>query len=64
MDDKNYSDPTQDVMHARQACPTCKNDDVDKLIWDDPDDVYGYVTCLTCSTRYRPSDPSDVQHPN
>jgi formate dehydrogenase maturation protein FdhE len=35
-------------------CPTCGNDDVDTLIWDDPDGGAEFVRCAVCGTRYSP----------
>ena len=33
-------------------CPTCGEDDMDALVWDD--DAEG-VTCTTCGTHYVPN---------
>jgi ribosomal protein S27E len=35
-------------------CPTCGNDDIDTLVWDDPRGGADFVTCLVCGTRYDP----------
>jgi Zn ribbon nucleic-acid-binding protein len=43
-----------DDNHAFAACPTCGNDDIDTLVWDDPDGGADFVTCLTCGTPYNP----------
>ena len=39
---------------AFAACPTCGNDDIDTLVWDDPDGGTDFVACLVCGTRYNP----------
>jgi hypothetical protein len=54
---KNYDNPSGKTMHALQPCPTCKNDDCDKLMWDDAQNIEGFVTCMMCSTRYAPNHP-------
>jgi hypothetical protein len=41
------------LNQAPMPCPTCGNDDVDTLTWDDPE-VGDFVTCLACGTRYSP----------
>lgn len=46
-----------DYVHAHLGCPVCHEDDVDKLIWDDPDDIDGAVTWWTCGARYYPNHP-------
>lgn len=62
---KNFDDPTQEKMYANHPCPHCKEDDVDNLIWDDPENIDGAVTCITCGTRYHPHHPEIVpQKPN
>ena len=33
-------------------CPTCRNDDLDTLVWDDPEAGADNVICLVCGTRY------------
>jgi len=33
-------------------CPTCGNDDLDKLVFDDPAGGADLVVCLVCGTRY------------
>ena len=43
-----------DMNKASVPCPTCSNDDVDTLVWDDPDDLAAFVTCFLCETRYNP----------
>ena len=43
-----------DDNRACTPCPTCGNDDIDKLVWDDPDGGADFVTCLVCGTRYNP----------
>ena len=50
-------------MKASVSCPECGNDDVDTLVWDDPDDVDDFVTCWLCGTRYKPST-GEVQPPS
>jgi ribosomal protein S27E len=43
-----------DMNKAAVPCPTCGNDDIDTLIWDDPADLAAFVTCVLCGTRYNP----------
>jgi hypothetical protein len=43
-----------DDNRACAPCPTCGNDNVDTLVWDDPDGGADFVTCLVCGTRYNP----------
>lgn len=59
---KNYDDPTKEEMHIppKNACPVCKNDNADTVIWDDPETdegLDGPATCLNCGTRYHPNHP-------
>jgi formate dehydrogenase maturation protein FdhE len=35
-------------------CPTCGNDDVDTLVWDDEEGGADFVRCTVCGTRYDP----------
>lgn len=35
-------------------CPTCGNEDVDTLVWDEPAEFTAFVTCILCGTRYSP----------
>jgi|HubBroStandDraft_4_1064222.scaffolds.fasta_scaffold1096828_1 hypothetical protein len=44
-----------DDNRASAPCPTCGNDDIDTLVWDDPDSWNGFVMCLACGTRYNPT---------
>jgi hypothetical protein len=34
--------------------PTCGDDDIDSLVWDDPDGWNGFLLCLACGTLYNP----------
>ncbi len=43
-----------DENRAFVPCPTCGNDDIDTLVWDDPDGGIDFVVCLECGTRYHP----------
>jgi hypothetical protein len=43
-----------DMNKASVPCPTCSNDDIDTLIWDDPAELTEFVTCFQCGTRYSP----------
>lgn len=48
---------------ASDPCPLCSNDDVDTLVWDDPDLGTQFVTCLICGTRYNPLT-GEIQRPS
>lgn len=52
-DDNRSSDP----------CPICGNDDMDTLVWDDPDLGTELVTCLICGIRYSPLT-GEIQKPS
>jgi len=43
-----------DDNRAPIPCPVCGNDDIDTLVWDDPESGAQFVTCLACGTRYNP----------
>ncbi len=47
--------------HAAVPCPTCGNDDIDTLVWDD-DVESDFVTCHACRTRYNlhPRNPETL----
>ena len=36
------------------ACPSCRNRDVDTLVWDEDGEV---VTCQKCGSKYQPEPP-------
>ncbi len=48
---------------ASDPCPTCGNDDVDKLVWDDPETGLDFVTCFVCGTRFSPLT-GEIQRPS
>jgi len=52
-----------DDYQAAILCPTCGNDDVDTLVWDDPELGSDFVTCLICGTRYKPLT-GEIQRPS
>ncbi len=35
-------------------CPTCSNDEMDTLVWDDPNGEAEFVVCPVCGARYNP----------
>jgi uncharacterized Zn finger protein len=35
-------------------CPTCGNDDVETLVWDELYGWDGFVKCLACGTIFNP----------
>jgi uncharacterized Zn finger protein len=43
-----------DNNRAFAQCPTCGNEDIDTLVWDDLYGWDGFVKCLACGTRYNP----------
>jgi transcription elongation factor Elf1 len=51
---KERRNKLDDDNRAFAPCPTCGNDDVDTLVWDDPDGGADFVTCIPCGTRYNP----------
>lgn len=52
-----------DDNRASVPCPTCGNDDVDSLIWDNPNGGSSFVTCFRCGTRYNP-ETGERQRPS
>jgi formate dehydrogenase maturation protein FdhE len=52
-----------DENRASFPCPVCGNDDIDGLVWDDPETGSDFVTCLICETRYNPLT-NDIQRPS
>jgi len=52
-----------DYNRAFAPCPTCGNDDIDTLVWDDPESGFDFVTCMVCATRHNPLT-GEVQRPS
>lgn len=52
-----------DNNRACTPCPLCGNDDMDTLVWDNPEHGTEFVTCLTCGTRYNPLT-GEIQRPS
>jgi hypothetical protein len=53
-----------DDNRAFAPCPTCGNDDIDSLVWDDPDGWNGFVLCLACGTLYNPMTGEERRLPD
>jgi len=49
---KQRENRKEDRRRALVPCPTCGNDDLDKLVFDDPASGVDLVACLICGTRY------------
>jgi Zn ribbon nucleic-acid-binding protein len=49
--------PDYDMVDEADACPTCHERDVDRLVWlaDDTE----RVECQTCKTVYEPGEKGD-----
>ena len=52
-----------DENRASMPCPNCGNDDINTLVWDDPDMGGDFVTCLVCGTRHNPLT-NQIQRPS
>jgi uncharacterized Zn finger protein len=52
-----------DDNRAFAPCPTCGNDDIDTLVWDDLYGWDGFVKCLACGTLYNPIN-GELQKPS
>jgi hypothetical protein len=52
--------PDYDMVDETDACPTCHERDIDRLIWVDGD----CVQCQTCGTVYEPGEQNGGSHAN
>jgi len=45
-----YADPTEDTVRPDRACPTCRENRMDWLVWNEDE----MVACQTCGCHYVP----------